>query len=73
MNLEEKRNPRLLTVKEVAAMCGVSGSHIYRMTDRGAMPKPVKLGSASRYRRDEINHWIASGCPNLSKSMKGRN
>ena len=63
MHLKEENNSRLLTVKEVASMCGVSPSHIYRLTDRGAIPKPVKLGSASRYRREEINHWIASGCP----------
>ena len=70
MNAKET-NPKLLTVKEVAACCNVSESHIYRLTDRGAMPQPVKLGGSSRYLADEIHDWIKNGCPDLSKRKRG--
>ena len=71
MNSKEKTISKLLTAKEVAACCNVSPSHIYRLTDRGAMPQPVKLGGASRYLKDEILEWIESGCPNTSKRKRG--
>ena len=43
---------RLLTVPEVAEICGVAPETVRRLTDRGAMPQPVRLGRAVRYRED---------------------
>ena len=71
MNPIKKEAKKLMTVKEVAAWCGVSVSHIYRMTDRGAMPQPVSLGYARRYVRSTIDNWIDDGCPDLSKRKRG--
>ena len=58
---------KLLTVPETAELCSISDEHVRRMTDRGAMPKPCRLGRAVRYRLDEIEAWIADYCPDLSK------
>ena len=58
---------RLLTVPDVAEVCSIAPETVRRMTDRGAMPMPVRLGRAVRYRLDEIESWIADGCPDLSK------
>jgi excisionase family DNA binding protein len=62
---------KLLTVTTVAEFCDIAPETVRRLTDRGAMPMPVRLGRAVRYRLDEIDSWINDGCPNLSK-RRGR-
>jgi excisionase family DNA binding protein len=54
--------PVLLDVRGVAALLGCSERHVYRLTDAGKMPSPVRLGSLVRWRRQDIEEWIASGC-----------
>lgn len=63
---------RLLAVDDVAAMLGVSSRHVYRLADAGKMPRPVKLGSAVRWDRQAIEHWIFEGCPESPKAKGGR-
>lgn len=58
---------RLLTVPDVAAMCSLSTKTIGRLTDRRAMPAPIRLGRSVRYSADEIESWIAAGCMDLSE------
>ena len=59
-------SPTLLTVRQVAAMLGCSARHVYRLADRGAMPRPTKLGDVLvRWRRIEIESWLAAGCPRV--------
>ncbi len=53
----------LLTVSEVAAMAAVSVRVIYRLHDGGHIPAMIKVGGASRFKRSEIEKWIADGCP----------
>ena len=53
----------LLTVKEVAEMLGLSERTVYRLSDAGNMPSPVKLGAAVRWRVKELDSWIEEGCP----------
>jgi predicted DNA-binding transcriptional regulator AlpA len=59
----------LLDVQAVAGMLGCSPRHVYRMADRGAMPRPVRLGSLIRWRRSTgdamtgVEDWIAAACP----------
>jgi prophage regulatory protein len=58
---------RLLDVRAVAGLLGVSGRHVYRLADSGRMPRPMKLGGAVRWDRDEIRRWIDEGCPAVVK------
>jgi prophage regulatory protein len=58
---------RLLDVRAVAGLLGVSGRHVYRLADSGRMPRPMKLGGAVRWDRDEIRRWIDAGCPVVVK------
>lgn len=44
----------LLRAKEVAAMLKVSIPTVYRRMADGTLPKPVKLGGASRWPQSEI-------------------
>lgn len=52
----------LMSADEVASVLGCSRRHVYRLSDGGYMPSPVKLGALARWRTDEINDWIISGC-----------
>ena len=59
---------KLLDVKAVADLLGCSTRHVYRLSDGGKMPPPVKLGSLVRWSRSAIEEWIDAGCP----SCRGR-
>jgi excisionase family DNA binding protein len=53
----------MMDVKMVAAALSCSSRHIYRLSDAGRMPRPIKLGALVRWNRAEIDAWISSGCP----------
>jgi len=53
----------LLDVQAVAAMLNCSPRQVYRLADRGALPRPVRLGRLVRWCRAAIEIWIADGCP----------
>ncbi len=54
---------RLLDVTMVAIVLNVSPRHVYRLSDAGRMPRPIKLGGSVRWDRSAIDKWIAEGCP----------
>ena len=66
-----ERTPRepsaMLNVQGVSALLGCSVRHVYRMSDSGRMPRPVKLGSLVRWRRMSILAWIDAGCPSCRR------
>ena len=53
---------QLLDVRSVAALLGCSTRHVYRLADAGRMPPPVRLGALIRWRRADLDAWIAGGC-----------
>ena len=54
---------KLIDVRNVAELLGCSIRHVYRLSDAGRMPAPVKLGTLIRWSRIAIEDWIAAGCP----------
>ncbi len=54
---------KLLDVQAVAELLDCSTRHVYRLSDAGRMPAPVKLGTLVRWPRVAIEDWIAAGCP----------
>ena len=44
MEQTQVENVLLLNVREVARLCGCSPRTIYRLSDGGKMPRPVKIG-----------------------------
>ena len=62
---------RLVNVATVAEMLGCSRRHVYRMSDAGRMPGPVKLGQLARWRRAELDEWLAAGCPAMRNFRQG--
>ncbi len=55
--------PRLLDVQAVAALLDCSPRHVYRLSDAGHMPRPLRLGALVRWDRSALEQWIADGCP----------
>ena len=59
-----------LTVHDVARMLNCSARTIYRLTDAGRMPGPVKLGALVRWPREQVEAWIADGCPEAGQEVQ---
>jgi len=57
----------LLNVGTVARLLNCSKRTVYRLSDRGALPPPVRLGALVRWRKSELMRWLASGCPSLPR------
>ena len=55
----------LLQIDDVARALGVSRRSVYRLADAGRLPRPLKVGRLNRWRRAEIDEWIAAGCPRV--------
>tara|TARA_R110000737_G_scaffold67694_2_gene95702 strand:- start:3747 stop:3944 length:198 start_codon:yes stop_codon:yes gene_type:complete len=54
-------NTKLIKIKEVLALTGLSKSHAYALAQKGLFPKPVKLTlRSSAWVQAEINDWIES-------------
>lgn len=57
----------LLRADESAELLGISKAHFYRMQNAGKVPLPVRLGGSVRWRKAELESWIAAGMPNRSR------
>ena len=55
----------MMTVGEIAAEMGIGVATVWRWRDAGRMPAPVKIGAVVRWRRDDIDQWIAKSCPDM--------
>jgi excisionase family DNA binding protein len=61
---------KLLDVQAVAALLGCSPRTVYRLSDAGKMPSPVKLGALIRWNRAAVEEWIDAGCPSCRRAAK---
>jgi excisionase family DNA binding protein len=59
----------LLDVQQVAALLNCSSRHIYRLSDAGRMPPPVRLGALVRWSRSSIEEWLRDGCQPVRRSV----
>jgi len=72
---EAAGSPLLITVGAVAEMLGVSINTVWTMDSTGRIPSPIRLGRrCTRWRRNEIESWVAVGCPSRDRweGMSGR-
>ena len=63
----------LLTVKDMAALLSVHPKTISEMTRNGRLPLPLRIGGPTgrpRWRRAEIEAWIAAGTPAVDRWME---
>jgi predicted DNA-binding transcriptional regulator AlpA len=49
---------KLLSDRELSHLLSVSRSTLWRWASQGILPKPMKIGGASRWRGDEIKVFI---------------
>ena len=50
--------PKLLSIKHVAKLLGVSEKTVQRMRDAGKLPPPKKLGRLIRWRYSDIQKFV---------------
>ena len=76
IQLPAELSAKLLDVNAVAELLDCSARHVYRLSDAGLCPAPVKLGALVRWRRSTgdaatgIEDWIAAGCPAVRKAVR---
>jgi len=61
---------RLLCLAEVEFQTGFKSSYLYQLIKENKFPKPVKIGTASRWRESEIQAWIFN---QIEGSASGKN
>lgn len=64
---QHQNQPMLLTLPAAAKMVGLGARTLYRFSQTGRAPRPIKLtpgskSGCSRYRRVDLEKWVASGC-----------
>lgn len=64
------RASAMLDVQAVAAMLDCSPRHVYRLSDGGLMPPPVRLGALVRWNRAVIEVWIQGGCKPVRRAAQ---
>lgn len=57
----------LLPAAEVAALLNISTRTLWRLLSAGRLPEPIRLGGSVRWRREQVESWIAEGCPAISQ------
>lgn len=53
----------LLTLEELCEVLKVAPRTIQFWQSRGRIPSCIRLGRSPRWRVDEIEQWVARGCP----------
>ncbi len=64
--------PLLITASEVAGMLDVSTRTLWRLVSARKVVAPIKIGGSTRWRRAEVEVWIASGCPAPTAAAKAK-
>lgn len=56
--------PALMTSAELAGELQISERTVRRLEITGKIgPRPIHIGRAVRYRREEVTKWLEAGCP----------
>jgi len=48
----------VMTAHEVARALDISVRSVWRMSERGDIPPPIRIGRNRRWRRDTIEQWL---------------
>jgi len=58
--------PELLTLPELAKLCGVSPRTVWGWAESGMSPPPLKISRGTvRYNKTTYIAWIDAGCPRV--------
>ncbi len=58
--------PKLLNVRDVARSLRLSVRATWRANAAGFLPRPLKVGRATRWRSEELTAWVRAGMPTRS-------
>lgn len=61
----------LWNVVQVSQAVGLSIRSVWRMADSGQLPRPLCIGGARRWRRQDILDWADAGCPPVRTAKHG--
>lgn len=53
----------MIDARQIGALLSVCLRTVRIWDSTGKLPQPVRIGKCVRWRRSEINDWIAAGCP----------
>lgn len=59
----ENNDAQLMTVGDVARSLRLSVRATWRANAAGFLPRPLKVGRATRWRSEEISDWVRAGMP----------
>ena len=59
-------------IDDVANLLKSSTRHIRRLADGGQMPRPLRIGRLLRWRKTDIDGWIADGCKPIRTSTTSK-
>ena len=62
--------PLLMTANDLAHMLAVSRLTIWRWRSAGRLPPPLRIGRVVRWKRSEIETWLAAGCPSCRPAAR---
>lgn len=52
----------LLTDAEIATLIKVSRRQVWKLLAMGRLPEPIRIGRSVRWKKTDIEAWIANGC-----------
>lgn len=70
--LDNSEEQQLVSVNGVARLLDVSPRTVWRMLSAGEIAEPVRLRGATRWRREDIERWIAARCPTVNNDERYR-
>jgi predicted DNA-binding transcriptional regulator AlpA len=59
----EREKPLLISIESLAAMLGISPRSVWRRLSGGEMVEPIRIGNSVRWRLQDVEDWVAAGCP----------
>lgn len=69
---QQTANCEFYTAEELATYLNRCQKTVYRMRSAGKLPKPIMLGKMPRWRKRDIENWLANGCPSLGLARSSR-
>ena len=63
MKESECRKPLAIDARGVGQLLQVSTRTVWRLDSAGKLPASVRVGGRPRWRRQELEQWVAAGCP----------
>jgi len=64
---------QLLTKKQVAHKCKMPAKWIEKAASSGKIPSPIYLDGHKRWRENDIDEWIETGCPHTAQPSSTAN